>query len=73
MFRVEEATHVQVGGRYRKYVCFQLSFAGSLKLPEKIKSTKTQHLTLCLLTVGAHGMWPQHFLLSLDLNSQEIR
>lgn len=46
MFRVEEATHVQVGGRYRKYVCFQLSFAGSLKLPEKIKSTKTQHLTL---------------------------
>lgn len=36
MFRVEEAAHVQAGGRYRKYVCFQLSFAGSLKPLEKL-------------------------------------
>lgn len=35
MFRVEEAMYVQAGGRYRKYSCFQVSFAGSLKLLEK--------------------------------------
>lgn len=64
MFRVEEAMYVQAGGRYRKYSCFQVSFAGSLKLLEKTKSIKTEHLALCLPVVGAHRMWPQHFLLS---------
>lgn len=62
MCRQEEATRVQAEGRYGQYVCFQLGFAGSLKLLEKMESIKTQHLALCLHAVDAHRMRPRHFL-----------